>query len=171
MVFSADEGLEEAPRPTRDPAQFATVRGCQRLRARVGPRRADRSHDRWRESPEQDEWRRSRPRRGVRNSDDDGGTHGDDQRAHRPRQERHGVGTWTGAGRRRRDPLQEVAARDVEADDRAYDRVDHQTSLVREKCTGESHLREPDGEVRGHRARMRPLRDPSPPGNDSQQSG
>ena len=37
MVFRADEGLEEAPRATGDPAQCATVRGCQRHRARVGP--------------------------------------------------------------------------------------------------------------------------------------
>ncbi len=59
----------------------------------------------------------------------------DDECALHADKERPGVAARTGPSRRRGDPLQEVPTCDVEANDRSHDRVDHQASLVREKCS------------------------------------
>ena len=171
MVGGTHEGLEEAPRAARRGAEGSGVRGRQQWCRRQASWPAHPPGNQRREAPQQQERRGDhgavRPRQG-----DQRPTHDDEDRraAHAPIH----AGDLAGhvrLGLRRRRPLEQAPVGQIQAAERAPDRVGHQPRLMREERDAEPDLSAGDGEALPDGAHVSPLGDPRAPGDQVGERG
>ena len=159
MVGGTHEGLEEPPRAARGGAEGPGVRGRRLWYRRQARRPTHPSGHEGREAPQQEERRGDhgavRPRQRHQRPARDG----EDRRAAHAPVHAGDLAGHVRLGLRRRRPFEQPPAGQIQAAERAPDRIAHQPCLMREERDAEGDLGTGDGEALPDGAHVSPLGD------------